>query len=135
LAACCYVAVWVAPQALLADGNRLTYLDAQDPYYASRDLPALATPQWIGEPGVEAVIILAIDDMRGHDKWEAYLRPILERLKKIDGRAPVSIMTNEVRPDEPHLQQWLAEGVSLETHTKTHPCPLLAKGDLAASKK
>ncbi|HVU86580.1 MAG TPA: PVC-type heme-binding CxxCH protein [Pirellulales bacterium] len=129
------MAAWAVPTALYADGNRLTYLDAQDPYYASRDLPVLATPQWIGEPGVEAVVVLAIDDMRGHDKWEAYLRPIIERLKKIDGRAPVSIMTNDVRPDEPHLQQWLAEGLSLETHTKTHPCPLLAKGDLAASKK
>lgn len=134
-AAGCGLAVALFANVLKADGNRLTYLDASDPYYASRDLPALATPQWIGEPGVEAVIILAIDDMRGHEKWEAYLRPILERLKKIDGRAPVSIMTNQVPPDEPHLQRWLAEGVSLETHTKTHPCPLLAKGDLAASKK
>ena len=49
--------------------------------------PKLVTPQWVGEPGVEAVVILAIDDMRGPEKWEAFLRPILERLKKIDGRA------------------------------------------------
>lgn len=123
-----------APRAR-ADGNRLTYLDATDPYYASRDLPVLATPEWVGEPGVEAVVVLAIDDMRGHEKWEAYLRPILERLKKIDGRAPVSIMTNDIKPDEPQLQRWLSEGVSIETHTATHPCPLLAKGDLAAAKK
>jgi hypothetical protein len=32
------------------------------------------------------------------------------------------------------LQKWLAEGVSLETHTFDHPCPLLQKGDLAAAK-
>ncbi len=129
------LALAIFPTVVLADGNRLAYLDGTDPYYASRDLPALVTPQWIGEPGVEAVVILAIDDMRGPEKWEAYLRPILERLKKIDGRAPVSIMTNEIRPDEPHLQRWLKEGVSLETHTKTHPCPLLAKGDLAEAKR
>ena len=73
------------------DGNRLAYLDRTDPYYVGRSFPKLVTPQWVGEPGVEAVVILAIDDMRGPDKWEAYLRPILERLKKIDGRAPVSI--------------------------------------------
>jgi putative membrane-bound dehydrogenase-like protein len=117
-----------------ADANRLTYLDSDDPFYVSRDFPKLTTPQWVGEPGVEAVVILAIDDMKGHEKWEAYLRPILERLKKIDGRAPVSIMTTQIKPDEPHLQRWLKEGVSLETHTVEHPCPLLAGGDLAKAK-
>ena len=81
------VAACLAPPGIAADANRLTYLDAADPYYASLELPALTTPQWVGEPGVEAVVVLAIDDMRGHEKWEAYLRPILERLKKIDGRA------------------------------------------------
>jgi putative membrane-bound dehydrogenase-like protein len=72
--------------------------------------------------------------MRGHEKWEAYLRPILERLKEIDGRAPVSIMTNSIDPADPHLQQWLKEGLSLETHTADHPCPLLSKGDFRAAK-
>ena len=83
------------------DGNRLTYLDRADPYYVGLHFPKLVTPQWVGEEGVEAVVILAIDDMRGPDKWEAYLRPILERLKKIDGRAPVSIMTNQIDPKPP----------------------------------
>ena len=87
-----------------------------------------------GRAGRRGRVILAIDDMRGHEKWEAYLRPILERLKQIDGRAPVSIMTNQIEPDEPHLQHWLNEGVSLETHTVDHPCPLLAGGDLAKAK-
>jgi putative membrane-bound dehydrogenase-like protein len=134
------VALWLgvlaclAPATAWADGNRLTYLDSTDPYYASRDLPVLATPQWVGEPGVEAVVVLAIDDMRSHEKWEAFLRPILERLKQIEGRAPLSIMTNQIKQDEPHLQRWLAEGVSLETHTDTHPCPLLAGGDLEKAK-
>src|SRR5262245_8816290 len=117
-----------------ADGNRLTYLDELNPYYPSRTFPKLITPQWVGEEGVEAVVILGIDDMRGHEKWEAYLRPILERLKKIDGRAPVSIMTCSIDPKDEHLQKWLKEGLSLECHTIDHPCPLLAKGDFKAAK-
>jgi putative membrane-bound dehydrogenase-like protein len=123
-----------AGPARAADGNRLVYLDSNDPYYVSREFPKLATPQWVGEADVEAVAVLAIDDMRGHEKWEAYLRPILERLKRIGGRAPVSIMTCQIDPADPHLQRWLAEGVSLETHTIDHPCPLLAGGDLAKAK-
>ncbi|HET6883433.1 MAG TPA: PVC-type heme-binding CxxCH protein, partial [Pirellulales bacterium] len=122
--------LWAAPP----DGNRLTYLDECNPWYPHRDFPRLTTPQWVGEEGVEAVVILAIDDMRGHEKWEAYLRPILERLKKIDGRAPVSIMTCQIDPADPHLQKWLAEGLSLEVHTYDHPCPLLGKGDFAKAK-
>src|SRR5207249_960296 len=92
------------------------------------------TPQWVGEPRVEDVVILAIDDMRGHEKWEAFLRPILERLKQIDGRAPASIMTCKIDPREPHLQTWLKEGLSLEVHTIDHPCPLLKDGDFAKAK-
>jgi putative membrane-bound dehydrogenase-like protein len=117
-----------------ADGNRLTYLDESDPYYVHRRFPKLVTPQWVGEDGVEAVVILAIDDMRGHEKWETYLRPILNRLKRIDGRAPVSIMTCQIDPNEKHLQTWLKEGVSLETHTYDHPCPLLRDGDFKKAK-
>src|SRR5436305_14350041 len=94
-----------------ADGNRLSYLDENDPYYVSRTFPRLTTPQWVGEPGVEAVVILAIDDMREHPKYEAFLRPILRRLQKIDGRAGLSIMTNRIDPHEAHLQPWLKEGV------------------------
>lgn len=117
-----------------ADGNHFAYFDANDPYYVSRHFPKLTTPQWIGEEGVEAVVVLAIDDMRGHEKWEAYLRPILNRLKKIDGRAPVSIMTCRIDPKEPHLQTWLKEGVSIEVHTYDHPCPILQGGSLSKAK-
>lgn len=106
-----------------------------DPYYVHRGYPKLTTPMWVGEEGVEAVVILGIDDMRGHQPWEAYLRPILERLKRIDGRAPVSIMTCAVEPNEPHLQKWLQEGVSIECHTYDHPCPILRDGDLAKAKR
>lgn len=117
-----------------ADGNRLTYLDESDPYYVSQKFPKLITPQWVGEAGVEAVVILAIDDMRGHEKWETFLRPILRRLQQIDGRAPVSIMTNQIDPNDPHLQVWLKEGLSLETHTIDHPCPFFQGGDFAKAK-
>ncbi|HEY1858752.1 MAG TPA: polysaccharide deacetylase family protein, partial [Gemmataceae bacterium] len=119
---------------LAADGNRLTYLDENDPFYVSRGFPRLVTPQWVGEDGVEAVVILAIDDMKETDKYEKFLRPILERLKQIDGRAPVSIMTCKIDPADRQLQAWLKEGLSLETHTIDHPCPLLQDGDLAKAK-
>jgi putative membrane-bound dehydrogenase-like protein len=117
------------------DGNRLAYLDGNDPYYVGLNFPKLVTPQWVGEDGVEAVVVLAIDDMREPAKYEAFLRPILNRLKAIDGRAPVSIMTCSVKPDDSQLQSWLKEGLSLDVHTIAHPCPLLQKGDFAAAKK
>ena len=109
--------------------NRLNYLDEDDPFYVNAAFPKLITPQWVGEPGVEAVVVLAIDDMKQPEPWEKFLRPILERLKEIDGRAPISIMTVNVPPEHPQLQAWLKEGLSLEAHTLTHPCPCLAKGD------
>jgi len=108
-----------------SEGNRLTYLDDLDPYYVSRNFPKLVTPQWVGEEGVDAVVILAIDDMQNPATYEKFLRPVLDRLKQIDGRAPVSIMTRSVKADDPQLQAWLKEGLSLETHTVDHPCPLL----------
>ena len=127
---CASIAAEGAPE---LDANRLTYLDENDPFYVGRTFPKLITPQWIGEPGVEAVVVLAIDDMTQPAKWEKFLRPILERLKHIDSRAPVSIMTVKVDPLDPQLQAWLKEGLSLETHTLTHPCPCLAKGDFQAA--
>ncbi|MEO8496081.1 MAG: polysaccharide deacetylase family protein, partial [Planctomycetota bacterium] len=72
--------------------------------------------------------------MRDTAKYEAYLRPILQRLKQIDGRAPVSIMTCKVDPADPQLQTWLQEGLSIECHTIDHPCPLLQGGDFAKAK-
>lgn len=126
-----------------ADGNRLTSLDEPcDPYWVGLNAPRLITPQWIGEEGVEAVVVLSIDDLvdRPHElgkvpeKYEKFLRPILERLKKIDGRAPVSVMTEHVNADTAHVQEWLSEGVNLETHTYTHPCPCLKAGNAAKDK-
>ncbi len=136
---CVLVLLWVAMPLLAADGNRLTYLDESDPFYVSRSFPKLVTPQWVGEDGVQAVVVLAIDDLKEdkpkeHEKWEVFLRPILERLQKIDGRAPVSIMTCRIDPRHPQLAAWLKQGVSLEAHTYDHPCPLLGKSDFAKAK-
>jgi putative membrane-bound dehydrogenase-like protein len=118
-----------------SDGNRLTYLNELNPYYPSHRFAKLVTPQWVGEEGVEAAVILAIDDMRDTEKYEAYLRPILQRLKAIDGRAPVSIMTCKVRAEDPQLQSWLEEGLSIEIHTIDHPCPLLKDSDFEKAKQ
>ena len=115
------------------DANRLTYLDANDPFHTGTTFPKLTTPQWVGDSSVEAVVILAIDDMREPQKYEAFLRPILERLKQIDGRAPVSIFCNQLDPQNPQLQSWLREGLSFEVHTLTHPCPLLASSNFVAA--
>ena len=115
---------------LHAQGNRLAYLDAPspDPYYVGPGFAKLTTPSWIGEEGVEAVAILSIDDMRDTAGYENYLRPIIDRLKAIDGRAPVSIFTCQVDPKDMQLQKWLKEGLSIEVHTIAHPCPLLGAG-------
>ena len=74
--------------------------------------------------------MLSIDDM-GISKmkraahYESYLRPILDRLKEIDGRAPVSIMVNSLDAAEPELKTFLQEGVNLARHSFGHVCPLL----------
>lgn len=124
-------------------GNRLSYLESFcDPYYPHVGTARLATPQWIGDAEVVAAIVLAIDDFRDSmpeekrpEVYENYLRPILERLKKIDGRAPVSLMTTRIQhPDLPVYAQWLREGITLETHTADHPCPLLQKNDFPKAK-
>lgn len=133
MSACLSFLMWAAIAANPVDGNRLAYLDGHDIYYPQTKFPKLITPQWIGEDGVDAVVILAIDDMRDTAKYETYLRPILQRLKQIDGRAPLSIMTCNVKPDDPQLQTWLQEGLSLEVHTFDHPCPLL-QGSLDKAK-
>lgn len=130
-----FLSVLLFTSSVMADGKRLGYLhDFCDPYYVGLDYPKLITPQWVGEEGVEAVVVLAIDDMRDPAKYEAYLRPILERLKQIDGRAPVSIMTNSVDPKDPQVQTWVKEGLTIEVHTVDHPCPLLQGGDFAKAK-
>ncbi len=120
---------------LAAQTNTLTYLDEPaEGYYPGTAFPKLTTPQWVGEEGVDVVITLGIDDMADTAKYEAYLRPILERLKQIDDRAPVSIMACKVDPTDPQLQTWLDEGLSIEVHTVDHPCPCLQGSDFATAK-
>lgn len=121
---------------LAGDGNRLTYLDDfVNPYWVGLNAPKLVTPQWFGEPGVDAVFIFSIDDMRATEKYESYLRPILDRLKKIYGHAPVSIMTCKTPVADEQHQTWLKEGLSLEVHTVDHPCPLFQKNDFADARR
>lgn len=85
----------LAGQTPSTNANRFTHLDEfSDPFYVGSHFPKLVTPQWVGEDGVEVVVTLGIDDMSGHQNYERYLRPILDRLKVIDGRAPVSIFSN-----------------------------------------
>lgn len=127
------VSGWVLALADLSPGNRLTYLDSAEPFHVGAHFPKLTTPQWVGEPGVEVVVTLGIDDMSQTARYEEFLRPILERLKRIDGRAPVSIFSNALTPQDPHLQAWLQEGLSFEVHTLSHPCPILGKHDFAAA--
>ena len=105
-----------------------------DPYSVGLETAKLTTPQWVGEPNVDAVVVLSIDDMRESAKYERFLRPILDRLKQIDGRAPVSIFTNSIDTNDVQLQAWLKEGLSLEVHTVDHPCPLLCDGDFEKAK-
>lgn len=130
---------WLAaaiPAAAGDGGNRLTWLDDPcNPYYVGLNAPKLVTPQWVGQEGVEAVLVLSIDDMRSTAPYEKCLRPIIERLKRIDGRGPVSIMTSQADPVDPLLAQWPAEGVTVEAHTATHPCPCLQGSDLAKAKQ
>jgi len=115
-----------ACQAGVGVGNRLVHLDESSPYHVGLDSPRLTTPQWVGEDGVEAVVVLAIDDLKENaPHYETYLRPILNRLKQIDGRAGLSIMTCKVDPADPQVKAWLAEGVNLDVHTLDHPCPLM----------
>ncbi len=135
LSACFLCSSLFLASSLSAQSDSFTYLDEYcEPYYPGTDFPKLTTPQWIGEEGVDAVVTLAIDDMRDTAKYEAYLRPILDRLKQIDGRAPVSIMTCSVDPQDPQLRTWLAEGVTIEVHTVDHPCPCLQGSDFAKAR-
>ncbi len=130
-----FLLVCASTTALAADGNRLTYLDDASPFWPTPQSPKFTTPQWVGEPGVEAAVLLGIDDLRDAAKYEAFLRPIIERLKQIDGRAGMSIFTNTVAQDHPQLQTWLRKGLSLEVHTLAHPCPCLGKMSLADAQK
>lgn len=105
------------------------------PYGPDHTWPVLTAAQWTGEPGVDAVVILSIDDMRDSAAYEAYLRPILDQLAAVGAPGALSIFVNSLDPQDPQLQAWLREGLSLEAHTIKHPCPILCQGNLAEAKK
>jgi putative membrane-bound dehydrogenase-like protein len=100
-----------------------------DPFWPTLGSPNLLTPDWTGDKDTHAVVVLAIDDMRleGVAKYETFMRPIIDRLKRTQGRAPISIMTCTADPMEPQLQAWIKEGLNLDLHTTKHPCPLLGE--------
>lgn len=123
-------------------GNRFTYLEENDPYYPNADFPKLITPMWVGEDGVDAVVCLTIDDMcrlfpegerprglptyaRRPKHYYNFLKPVLERLRKIDGRAPVTAFCLQLDPDDKLVHHMQKIGMSMECHTWTHPVPLM----------
>jgi hypothetical protein len=110
-------------------GNRLTYLDSKwDILYPNLELPKLTTPQWIGEQGVDAAVLLRCDDL-SNSGFEVWLRPVLDHLIDLYGHAPVTIACNSPNPGDSYLQVLLNDGAALECHTIHHPCPLLANGN------
>lgn len=109
-------------------GNRLVHLDERSPFWVGPSSPRLTTPMWFGEDGVDAAVILSIDDMRDPEKYRVFLEPVLAKLAEVEGRSPLSIFSNTIDPAHPQLARWLASGVRLDVHTLTHPCPLLGSG-------
>src|SRR5262245_39300054 len=85
-------------------GDRFVHLYDPSPFLVHKDFPRLTTPMWFGEDGVEAVVILAVDDMRDPAKYRAFLQPILARLREVEGQSNLSIFTNKVDPKDPQLR-------------------------------
>ncbi len=114
-------------QPIASPGNRCTYLHDPSPFYAGPSLPRVTTPMWIGEENVDAAVILSIDDLTEArvDHYRDFLAPILARLDEIQGYSPLNIFTNRIDPSDPQVQRWIDQGVRLDVHTRTHPCPLM----------
>ncbi|MEE9142579.1 MAG: dehydrogenase, partial [Gammaproteobacteria bacterium] len=120
-------------------GSRFVYLDERDPYYPHSGFPKLTTPMWVGEEGVDAVILLSVDDMGGPpfrprydvspEAFERFLTPLIKRLKKIDGRAPIAVMTCQTNPNSPTVQRLLKQGLSFDCHTFTHRFPFFRSNE------
>lgn len=124
-----------------SSGSRLAYLDEQNPYCVDGDFPKLTTPMWAGEEGVEAAILLSIDDMcrsfpegrptglpvyaRQPRVYFDFLKPAIDRLRRIDGRAPISVFCLQLDAEDELVQKMLRFGLSMECHTFTHPVPLM----------
>src|SRR5512145_1852994 len=89
--------------------DRFLHLEERSPFAVGPSFAKLTTPQWFGqeggfgEEGVEAVVILSIDDMRESGKYRAFLEPIQKRLRELQGESPLSIFTNRADPSDPQL--------------------------------
>ena len=132
------IAGWSPPagQFAAADriGSRFTYLDKLDPYYPRPGFPRHTTPMWVGREGVDAVILLSVDDMGGPpfrprydvspEAFERFLAPLIERLREIDGRAPISVMTCQAPPNSRTvlLESCWPTGVSRPAISKCRRC-------------
>ncbi|HEY4312829.1 MAG TPA: polysaccharide deacetylase family protein [Pirellulales bacterium] len=123
-----------SPPAVNAD--RLNYLYGVNPYYVSGAFAKLTTPQWLGEKGVDAVVVLAIDDLRPKDqkKYSDYLAPVIQAMQGLRPAGTMSIMACSVAPQIPELRQLRQQGVSIEVHTLDHPLPMLRRWDFDAAK-
>ena len=55
--------LWCSIFVVKAHGGQQV-LAPNNPFYVNKDFPKLTTPQWVGEEEVDAVVILAIDDLR-----------------------------------------------------------------------
>ncbi len=123
-------------------GNRFAYLDENNPYYPDGDFPKLITPMWVGEEGVDAVICLTIDDMcrafpegkrpkglpayaRRPRVYYDFLKPVLDRLQEIDGRAPITAFCLQLDAEDKLVRHMQELGMSMECHTWTHPVPMM----------
>jgi hypothetical protein len=109
LALVCWAnAVWAA------DANRLVELDGETSSTGRTVRPRLTTPQWVGEEGVDCVVLLGLEAEGTLAEWQPVVRPVVERLKQIEGRAPLSLFARDVDPGEPPLRTWLLDGVRVE---------------------
>ena len=135
---CALLSLLLLPGPLSADsagGSRFDYLEESGPFYPNGDFPRLITPQWIGEPGVDAVIHLTVDgisqvkSLPDHALTPAacldFLEPAIRYLTAIDGRAPITLYALRVHPRDPTLKRLADAGIATESHTFTHPVPLL----------
>jgi hypothetical protein len=57
--------------ASIGAADKLTHTDPANPFWPDATSAKLLTPEWIGEDGVEAAVVLAIDDMRDPAIYEA----------------------------------------------------------------
>lgn len=118
------------------DPDRLHHQGAiAEPFAPDRQRARLTTPQWIGRPGVEAAIVVSIDDLDASEPHARFLAPILEQLETTTGRGAVSLLANRPDPTDPGLPPLLSRGVSIGGHSETHACPLLQAGSLARAQR